>query len=138
MRLFIDGIKTRQNIAEETHKKFGVKQLCEELGVSTEQVTRYIRQGYGDGEIVIDLIRKGIPFELSQEPVPCRVRREHTRGQPKKVQEVQVDDLSDIELTKAKWHLLNALKVECQRVIEQIDAIQQAEMYESIFGGKTK
>lgn len=74
-RIYIDGIKTRQNIADETHRAFGVKQLCEELGVPTGLVTKYIRQGYGDGQIIIDLIRKGIPFELSKEPVPCRVKK---------------------------------------------------------------
>lgn len=140
----IDGVKTRQNIAEETGRAFGIKQLCDELGVSANLVSKYCRQGYGDGAIIIDLIRKGIPFEVSREPVPCRVKKVHTRGKGNITADITLradileasEDLKKAEQEKANWHLLNALKTQCQSIIEQIEDIQQDAMYESIFGGK--
>lgn len=155
-KIYIDGVKTRQNIADETHRAFGVKQLCEELGVPTGLVTKYIRQGYGDGQTIIDLIRKGIPFELSKEPVPCRVKKAHSRGGKKKTIEEDIEtyipkdkrdlivaqqiaeETKDKEMAKAEWHLLNALKASCESIIQQIEAIQQNAVYESIFGGEEK
>ena len=148
-RIYIDGIKTRQNIAEETHQKLGVKALCDELGVSVGLVNKYIRRGYGDGTKIIDMIRKGIPFELSKEPIPCRARREHKRKDMIDVmwEEQEAEARTEyeeackreyLEKVNAEWnHRLNALKASCQSIIEQIEAIQQAEIFEALFGGKT-
>ena len=147
-RIYIDGIKTRQNIAEETKQALGVKALCEELGVSVGLVNKYIRRGYGDGQTIIEMIRKGIPFELSKEPVPCRARKAHTRGRKDEIDwnESEAEARTEyeeackreyLEKVNAEWnHRLNALKASCQSIIEQIEAIQQAEVFESLFGGK--
>lgn len=149
MRIYIDGVKTRQNIAEETGKKSGVKQLCDELGVSTNLVNKYIRQGYGDGGVIIDMIRKGIPFELSREAVPCRAKTEHTRG--KKSEKVQMNaeeplqipieemimqsgTIPDVDLRKVEFQILQELKKACYSIIRNIESIQQCRIYESIFG----
>lgn len=149
-KIYIDGIKTRQKIAEETGKANGIEIMCREKGVCPQTVNRICVNGYGTQRLVIDLIKKGIPLEVSTKPVPCRVKKEYTSGKKQEEsqeisentdtsKQITLDDvsgISDIELKKAEWHILNALKDTCETIIKKIDEIQKESIYKSIFGGE--
>lgn len=142
--VYIDGIKTRDNISAISGKKFGIKQLCDRLGVSATIVSKICRNGYGQEDKVNEFIRKGIPFAVSAEPVPCRVKREHTKRRKyseqidlfestKKAMEEALDNVNNPDLPQMVegWlnvedQILNLLRETAQSLIEGIDKIQKA------------
>ena len=95
-KINIDGVKTRESIDEMTGKSQSMRQACIERGLHPESLNRACINGYGSPKIIMKYIRAGIPVVLSERPVPCRLRKEHSRGGASKVPAGEQIDLEAI------------------------------------------
>lgn len=83
--IYIDGQETRRRIGEMAGKAHGVRKICMERGLAKETVNQIIRKGYGTAETIDRCIKAGIPIKISNKPIPCRAKREHSRNDAKKL-----------------------------------------------------
>lgn len=82
-KIYIDGQETRRRIGEMAGKAHGVRKICMERGLAKETVNQIIRKGYGTAETIDRCIKAGIPIKISNKPIPCRAKREHSRNDNK-------------------------------------------------------
>lgn len=83
-RICIDGQETRKRIGEMAGKVNGVRKICMERGLAKETINQIIRKGYGSAETIDRCIKAGIPIKISDRPIPCRARKEHSRNNTKR------------------------------------------------------
>lgn len=78
-KIYIDGIETRHRIDKLVGKKNGVKALSDKLGINDATLSKICRRGYGSENLINKYADLGVPFRYSTIPIPCRIKREHTR-----------------------------------------------------------
>lgn len=88
--LFVDGIKTRAAIDRMAKQPEGLTKLCKEKGISNGTLCKICRNGYGTPESIRKYQEAGIPICLSSQPVTSRRRKEHTRNDNKKENNLSV------------------------------------------------
>ena len=92
-RIYIDGQETRRRIGEMAGKAHGVRKICMERGLAKETVNQIIRKGYGSPATIDKCIKAGIPIKISDRPIPCRAKREHSRNDTKNDYEKLAEEL---------------------------------------------
>jgi len=125
-KIYIDGQETRRRIGEMAGKAHGVRKICMERGLAKETVNQIIRKGYGTAETIDRCIKAGIPIKISDRPIPCRAKREHSRTKRPEL------TLQDCGIKTEEQHWINLPfkpATDPQRQIT-LDEIQNSEMKE--------
>lgn len=100
VKININGEETRKAISKITGKMNGIKAFCESAGIEASMVQKLnkaCRRGCIRAEDLYVLMGKGVPIVLSNEAVPSRRYREHTRGQTSEPVETAIPEQIDLE-----------------------------------------
>lgn len=77
-KVFIDGIKTREQIDVWAGRKNGIRRICEETGFSATVLNDACLSGEMTTFSFKKALERGIPVMLSNKPIPCK-RRERKK-----------------------------------------------------------
>lgn len=100
VKININGEETRKAISKITGKMNEIKAFCESAGIEASMVAKLntaCRRGWIRAEDLYTLMGNGVPMVLSNEAVPSRRHREHTRGQPSEPVETVIPEQIEAE-----------------------------------------
>lgn len=78
--IFIDGIKTREEVDKKAGRKRGMVDLCKQLGVSQPVLSEMCINGYGTEKTVRRYMDAGVPIVISQRPITSRTAKAYKKG----------------------------------------------------------
>ena len=73
-KVFIDGIKTREQIDVWAGRKNGIRRICEETGFSATVLNDACLTGEMTTFSFKKALERGIPVMISNKPIPCKRR----------------------------------------------------------------
>lgn len=124
-KVSIDGKALRQWVDSQAGRKCGTYELCRRLNIKPEGLNKMMLEGKATAKTIMYYQKAGIIIPLCDNPVPCRLRREHTQ-QSRKVMDLhqpeQMSIYESIELTRVD-RLKEAMIACLKAMIEEIEKI---------------
>ena len=102
-KVSIDGKALRQWVDSQAGRKCGTYELCRRLNIKPEGLNKMMLEGKATAKTIMYYQKAGILIPLCDNPVPCRLKREHTQQSRKSTDEHQPTQMSieeSIELTR--------------------------------------